>query len=242
MPEREDAKAPQPLMTRAQSIRGEKARTQKWDTPKKNYALEFEDIAGGQKEEDTPLKEAEPKKERPIIEQRKRSGGCCGFCRSGPDFRGAFRDAETSDDLKSAMTTIGVAHTVEDFAEAQSSRLFFKSWAYCFGALSEIFIFGAAVAAFLSAADILKDDGPQIAAFVAGALALLGLSLQKLGVNSSREYSQRTNEVNRYIRAYGLGIEPHVLLDQLNGHVDTLSELDRKRLQALADKVNSIEV
>ena len=77
---------------------------------------------------------------------------------------------------------------------------------------------------------------------IAGGLALLGLSLQKLGVNSSREYSQRTNEVNRYIRAYGLGIEPHVLLDQLNGHVDRLSDTDRQRLQNLAAKVRAVEV
>lgn len=241
MPERVDIGGAKPLMTREQSVRGEKARNMKWDSPKKEYELAYEDTAGAQKER-TPLKEAEEKEQPPIIEQKRRSGGCCGFCRTGPDFRGAFGGAETTDDLKSAMTTIGVAHTVEDFAEAQSSRLFYKSWAYCFGALSEIFIFGAAVAAFLSAADILDDDGPQISAFIAGGLALLGLSLQKLGVNSSREYSQRTNEVNRYIRAYGLGIQPHVLLDQLNGHVEKLSDAERRKLQSLADKVRAIEV
>lgn len=236
MPEAKHGGAPEPLMTRAQSVRGERARDEKWSTPKKEYDLQYDDA--GVAKERKPLKE-QPKQDEPIIKQQKGGRGCCGFCRSGPDFRGAFRSAETTDDLKSALTTIGVAHTVEDFAEAQSSRLFFKSWAYCFGALSEIFIFGAAVAAFLSAADILKDDGPQIAAFVAGGLALLGLSLQKLGVNSSREYSQRTNEVNRYIRAYGIGIEPHVLLDQLNGHVDKFNDTDRKKLQALADVVSS---
>jgi len=240
MPERPGLGA-QPLMTRAQSVRGERMRKEKWNTPKKDYALEIDRAGAAERK---AFKEAEePDRDEPIIQQRKTGGGtsmCCGCFRSGPDFRGMFKNAETPDEMKSAMTTIGVAHTVEDFAEAQSSRLFYKSWAYCFGGLSEIFIFAAAVAAFLSAADILKDDGPQIAAFIAGGLALLGLSLQKLGVNSSREYSQRTNEVNRYIRAYGLGIEPHVLLDQLNGHVEKLSDSDRAKLQALADKVRAV--
>jgi len=237
MPELGGNDAPKPIMSRAQSIKGDRAEMAKWETPaaQKSYGLEFDDA--GATKESAPLKP-----QGPIIEQRKRSGGCCGCFRSGPDFRGAFKDAETADDMKTALTTIGVAHTVEDFAEAQSSRLFHKSWAYCFGTLSEMFIFGAAVAAFLAAADILDDDGPQIAAFIAGGLALLGLSLQKLGVNSSREYSQRTNEVNRYIRAYGLGIEPHVLLDQLNGHVERLSDTDRQRLQNLAAKVRAVEV
>lgn len=234
MPEKRDESAPKPLMTRAQSMRGERARQKKWDHPKKEYALEMD---AGEPRETAPLK-----KDGPLLEERSSNSGCCGFCRSGPDFRGSFRSAETTTELKTALTTIGVAHTVEDFAEAQSSRLFYKSWAYCFGGLSELFIFGAAVSAFLAAADILSGDGPQIAAFIAGGLALLGLSLQKLGVYSSREYSQRTNEVNRYIRAYGLGIEPHVLLDQLNDHLDTLSDSERKALADLADKVNAVEV
>jgi len=170
---------------------------------------------------------------------RRPSGGCCGFCRSGPDFRGAYADAESADDLKTALTAIGVAHTIEDFADAQSSRLFYKTWAYCFGGLSEVLIFGAAVSAFLAGADILDGEGPQVAAFIAGGCALLGLLLQKFSVYSQREYSQRTNEVNRYIRAYALGLEPHVILEQLNGHVENFTDTERKALAALSQKVNA---
>lgn len=181
---------------------------------------------------------------RPLVAEpvRRPSGGCCGFCRTGPDFRGAYADAESPEQMKAALTAIGVAHTIEDFADAQSSRLFYKSWSYCFGGLSELLILGAAVSAFLAGMEILKDDGPQIAAFVAGGLALVGLSLQKLSVYSQREYSQRTNEVNRYIRAYALGIEPHVLLEQLNGHVASFTDSERKALAALTEKVNAFEV
>jgi len=135
----------------------------------------------------------------------------CFFCRSHRRRQAAreFYPAKTRDDLKGALTTMGVRSSIHEFADSEYQRRPLRKHAFVARHLAEICMAAAIVFLFGSASQFVSGSTSTDFAIIGGILCVCGLLFFHYSSRKQVEYVERIEEVNDFIMRYKLPVVIH---------------------------------